>query len=345
MKLFTDKGYLDIEAIINTKLPFIFICGGRGTGKTYGMLKYVLDHNKKFVFLRRTQSQVDLISKPEFSPFKAITEDTGQLISCVPVSKYNTAFYRADVSEEGRVQPKGPALGYTMALSTISNMRGFDASDCEIMIFDEFIPEKHERPLKNEGSAFLNAYETINRNRELKGDPPLQAVCLANANDIGNPIFTELHLIAKVEHMQRKGQAYSLDYQRGLGIFLISNAPISHLKKFTALYKLADETEFSDMAIKNEFAELKHGSVQSQPIKEYKPLVTLGEITFYKHKADNKKYYCTTMCIGSPEKYDSTDTDIKRFLRKYGYIYTAYMKDQIIFEDTACEVIYNHYIR
>ena len=46
-----------------------------------------------------------------------------------------------------------------MALSTVSNLRGFDMSDCTLLIYDEFIPEPHERPLKNEAAALFNAYE------------------------------------------------------------------------------------------------------------------------------------------------------------------------------------------
>lgn len=344
MKLFTDNGYLDMHAIIETGLPFIIVVGGRATGKTYGTLKDCLDYNRKFILMRRTQSQIDLINKPDFSPFKAITNDTGREIMVKPISKYNAAFY--DVKENvetGDYYASGPALGYSMALSTVSNLRGFDASDCEILVWDEFIPEKHEKKLREEGSAFLNAVETIGRNRELKGQPPLQCVLLSNANDIGNPIFVTLGLISKVETMIRKGQTYSLDYKRGIGIFLISDSEILRQKADTSLYKLARGTDFSEMALGNQFSELKYNSVSPQPIKEYKPIVTLGEITFYRHKTE-RRYYCSTMKLGSPDTFTASDTDIKRFCRKYGFIWEAYMKDLIDFEDITAEVIYNHYM-
>ena len=293
--------------------------------------------------MRTTQEQANLIGKNEFSPFKSICIDKGIEIISKPISKYNSAFYRAKKDDEGNLIPSGKALGYTMALSTVSNIRGFDASDCDILFWDEFIPERHEKGIKNLGEAFLNAYETINRNRELKGFPPLQAVCMANADDLGNPVFASLHLIAKVENMMRKGQAMSLDYNRGIGIFLIGNSEISKKKQETALYKLTAGTDFAAMAIGNEFAEIRHGSVDPQPIREYIPLVTLGEITFYKHKSKNK-YSCTTMRVGSPKEYDATETDIKRFSRDHSYIYRAYMRNLLVFEDTTSEVIYRHYI-
>ena len=341
MRIYTEDGYLNIETMINTKLPFLFIVGGRGTGKTYGALKYVVEHNIKFILMRRTQSQVDLINKPEFSPFKALNDDGICDIGSMSLSKYNVGFYHMEESAEGKAVPSGPAIGYSMALSTISNLRGFDASDCRILIFDEFIPERHERTIKEEGAAFLNAYETINRNRELKGEDPLQVIGLANANDMGNPIFMELGLISKVENMKKKHQSYSLDYNRGIGIFLLEDSPISAKKQNTALYKIAAQ-DFKEMAIMNDFEELKTDLIKSRPIKEFTPIVTIGELTFYKHKS-NKTYYCTTMRIGDPESYTVSDMDLKRFFRKYAYLWTAYLKNNLYFEDATCEIIFKKY--
>ena len=144
--------------------------------------------------MRRTQAQADLINKSDFSPFKPVCDDKHIEITTAPVSKYNAKFIKDEV-----------VIGYTCALSTIANMRGFDASDVKLLIYDEFIPERHERPIKSEGSAFLNAYETMNRNRELKGKRPLTVLCLANAFDIANPIFLELGLVGIAEKMKQNG--------------------------------------------------------------------------------------------------------------------------------------------
>ena len=343
MKIFDANGYIDIPKILGTKLPFLFVVGGRGTGKTYGALKTVIEQDIRFILMRRTQSQVDLINKPEFSPFKSINRDLGIEIGSQALSKYNVGFYRMTENEDGKLVPSGKVLGYSMALSTISNLRGFDASDVTLLIFDEFIPERHERPIKNEGAGFLNAFETINRNREIQGKPPLQVLCLANANDLGNPIFMELGLVGKAERMKRKGQTYSLDYKRGIGIFLITGSPISAEKQNTALYKVAAGSSFEDMAIRNDFEELKHGSVKPQPIVEYNPVCTVGEITVYKHKS-LKQYYITTLRVGDPERFDATDTELKRWYRKYGYLWQQDLKDNILFEDTESEIIFQHYM-
>ena len=344
MQIYNKEGYFEVGNVLKTKLPFLFVVGGRGTGKTFSSLKYVIEHNIKFIFLRRTQSQVDLLNKQEFSPFTPIANYLGINIVSVPLSKYNVGFYKAEVSEEGKLSPVGPCLGYSMALSTISNLRGFSAEDVELMIFDEFIPERHERPIKEEASALFNAYETINRNRELQGRDPLQLVCLSNSNEAGNPVFTELKLISKVELMKKKGQIYSLDYDRGIGIFMLDNSRISKEKQDTALYRATKGSEFEQMALFNEFEEFKTDLIRPMPIKEYKPICSVGEITFYKHKSDGT-YYCTTMKFGDPESYGADQTDRKRWYRKYNFLWTAYMRNKIYFEDATSEIIFNKYLK
>ena len=238
----------------------------------------------------------------------------------------------------------GECLGYSMALSTISNLRGFSAEDVTLLIFDEFIPERHERPIKEEAAAFLNAYETINRNRELDGRPPLQAVCLANSNDAGNPIFTELGLITKVEGMKKRGQSISLDYQRGIGIFMLDNSSISRAKQETALYKMTAGSDFEQMALFNEFDDFRYNeSVKSMPLAEYKPLCVAGELCFYKHKSKNE-YYCSSTKTGSPEEYHATSKDLARWRRKYSFLWAAYLRNIIKFESSTAEIIFCKYI-
>lgn len=335
MKLYQDNGYVNIRGIIETGLPFLFVVGGRGTGKTYTALKTVKEDGTKFFFMRRTQAQADLISKPEFSPFKALNTDLGWDVGIRSISKYNGAFY--DNAEEG-----GLPIGYTGALSTMSNVRGFDSHDVQLLIYDEFIPERHERPIKNEGAALLNAYETINRNRELQGKKPLQMLCMANANDLSNPIFLELGLVSKAERMKRKGQEVSIDQRRGIGIFMLSNSPISGAKKETALYRLTTGSEFERMALENDFAERNYSDVKHRPLQEYRPEVAVGELCIYSHKTTGR-LYVSTHVSGSPPTYTAGEQDLKRFRRSWGWIYQEDMAGNIDFEEVFCRILLTKY--
>lgn len=334
MKIYLDSGYPDMKRLYTINTPFIFMYGGRGTGKTYGGLSLAVENNIKFIYMRRTQTQCDIINKPEYSPFKSLNIDKGWNVGTHSLSKYNAGFYFQN--NEGECQ--GAPIGYTCALSTVSNIRGFDASDVDLLIYDEFIPEKHERPIKNESDAFLNAYETICRNRELKGRPPLKVLCFSNANDLGNPLFIGLGLVRKANEMKKKKQEFSIDSERGYTMIDMFKSPISVQKGGTALYRFAGVSNFTKMALKNEFSGEEMGRINSRPIAEYKPIVAVGEICIYQHKS-NRSFYISTHCAGSPPVFGMGDADRARFRRIYQWLWDEYMENNVEFEEYLCEIL------
>ena len=332
MKIYyPDSGYVNIGGILCEGYPFNFICGGRGTGKTYDALRTARNKGIKFILLRRTQAQADLISKPEFSVFKPLNEDQDWNVIPERVSKYNSAFVENDVQ-----------IGYTAALSTLSNMRGFDASDIQLIIYDEFIPEKHERPIKNEADALWNAYETINRNRELKGIAPVQLLCLANANDITNPVFESLNLIRIADRMQKKGTERWTDDKRGIQLIMLNRSPISRKKGQTVLYNLTEGSGFSRMSLDNSF-NVDRQHVRPRPLSEYLPVCLIGELCIYRHKSE-ARLYCTTHQAGVfTRKFGSTDTDRIYYRRVFCHHWEMYIQNQIDFEDVLSEKLFLHY--
>lgn len=345
MVLYNDNGYLDVPRLYDRGLTWQLVTGGRGTGKTYGALKMVKDRGIKFIYLRRTQSQVDIISKPEFSPFKSINNDDNCNIGVASITKYNSAFYNMEISEDGKARAVGAPIGYVAALSTFSNIRGFDASDIELLIYDEFIPEKHERPIRKEFDALANAYETINRNRELQGQKPLRVLCLSNANDVTNPIFIGLNLVTRAVKMSKKGVEVYEDNARGLGLYLLNKSPISARKAQTALYKLTEGSDFSDMALSNEFADDRTSTtIRARNYKELEPIAAIGTLCIYRVKG-SRLVYASTHISGSPEKWLMTETDMKRFKRKYAWLVLAYADRDIECEDYLAETLLRSVLR
>lgn len=343
-RIYLESGYLNIHELLSRSLPFNFAVGGRGTGKTYGSLCECIDSKRTFLFIRRTQSQADIITRPEFSPFKRICEDRGLKITCSPVTKYNSAFYYYKENEDGKLIPDGKPLGYSAALSTFSNIRGFDASDVDLMIFDEFIPERHERPIKNEFEALMNCYETVNRNRELQGKAPVQLLCLANSNDVANPVFIGFNLVKKATDMLDRGREVYQDNKRGICLYMLQKSPISEEKRNTVLYRATEGTRFAEMALDNRFAFNDMGHVGSRPIKEYTPVCVISKICIYRHKS-NGTYYVSMHTAGSPPTYSDSEADIQRFRRRYGWLWEAYMKEKITFEEYLCENLLTKYLR
>lgn len=348
MKLYNVDGWADIPAILDycerQGCFTIFLIGGRGTGKTYGALSYVLDSETPFMYMRRTQAQADMVSRPEFSPFKSINDDRDIYIGSVAVSKYSAGFYHMEQDSDDKWKPVGAPLGYSCALSTISNMRGFDASNVRLLIYDEFIPERHERPIKNEAAALFNAYETINRNREIKGEKPLVMLCLSNANDLANPIFMELGLVDKVERVRQKGRSEYIDRKRGCAVILLTDSPISHAKRETALYRLTAGTQFADMALANDFTQDHPINIISKDLKQYRPLCSVGEITIYKHKSA-QEYYVSIHRSGSPRTYDATPYGCAQFRKEQSWLSIAYLEGRLYFESYSCQKYLTNYLK
>ena len=331
-KIYLPSGYLNIRGILSYNCTFNFIVGVRATGKTYGALSTVLDDHIKFMLMRRTQAQADLINKPDFSPFKPVCDDKHIEITTASVSKYNAKFVLDDET-----------IGYTCALSTIANMRGFDASDVKLLIYDEFIPERHERPIKSEGAAFLNAYETINRNRELKGKRPLTVLCLANAFDIANPIFLELGLVGIAEKMKQNGRELYIDRDKSILILLPDSNKIMKQKNETALYKLTEGSEFKAMALNNDFIYNPTENIKSLPLREFNPVVTVGEITIYKHKS-KRLYYVSEHRTGNPPTFTTDEIGLKRYIKNYGMrFYRLYMQNCFKFENMLTKSLFELY--
>ena len=341
MGLYHDSGYLNVPWLLDRPLTWQLVTGGRGTGKTYGALNAVLDRGEKFIYLRRTQAQCDIISKPEFSPFKVINSDRAGEPEIIPasLSKYTTGFFRTEVTDAGKLSTVGEPVGYAAALSTFSNVRGFDASDVTIIIYDEFIPEKHERPIKHEFDALANAYETVNRNRELKGQKPVKLLALSNSNDISNAVFVGLDLVSRAVRMVKKQAEIYEDPARGIGLYMPFSSPISKRKAETALYQLTDGTTFSEMALDNAFTDDRTSTpIRSLPAKEITPIARIGELCIYRLK-NGEGFYASTHASGNVPEYLMTTTDITRFKRIYAWLLLAYMDRLVICEDYLAETL------
>ena len=351
--MYYDKlGYLDVNTLMmKDDSVYKFIVGARGIGKTYGILKYLIDKYRgtgnKFIYMRRTQTQVDMIKTPELNPFKALEDDLGNdyMFTMNNINKNVTGIYETIYDPDKNLYlPTGAPIGYVLALSTISNIRGIGGSDIVHIFYDEFIAERHEKQIKSEGTAFLNAIETIGRNRELKGLPPLYVTCASNSVNLANPLFIELKFITSIE----KGMKKNLDViklpERMTSIYIIKNSPISKAKEKTSLYKLSGTgSDFSKMSLDNEFNKEYFGMVKSRNLKDFNPLCKVGEICIYKHKS-KREWYVTEHVSGAPEIYESSDIELKRWCNNYYYLNLAYLNRHIFFESYIQQVLFEKYM-
>lgn len=343
MNLYLDNGYLNFRALRSMPQPFVIAIGGRGTGKTFGALQTSVEDGVKFAFMRRSQVQLDIINKPEFSPMKPVCRKMGWNITTASIARGLTGYYYYEI-EDDRPKLLGSPIGYNIALSTVANIRGFDASEIDLIIYDEAIPERGEKPLAKEFEKLMNCYETLNRNRELEGKLPMKLVCLANANAQTAPILEGLRLVDVLDRMDKRGQALYVDNKRGLAMVKLRDSKISEAKANTALYRLTAGTDFSQMAIDNSFAYEDRGNIRSMPLQEFRALVIVGELEIYRHKA-KRLLYVSRHLSGACPGFGTNETELARFQRQYySLIYDAIMENRIIYETYEVQVLLTNYM-
>lgn len=327
-KIYTDSGWVNWDYILDQPASFISVVGARGVGKTYGVFKKLTGEGKKFIYLRRLKSQLDQCGKLEGNPFKKINDDTGMNIKPFP-SGGIISFRETDKT--------GPLVAVGVALSVVANIRGIDFSDYDYIVFDEFIASAGERPIKNEFSAFLNFYETVNRNRELEGKQAVKFIMLGNANTLINPYFSSWHFMKTAVRMITGGQMIWRSPDKTRMIILLLQSPISEQKKETALYQNAT-SDFIEMALDNAFR-TDETKIKSEPLKEYIHLVSVGEIGIYKHKSE-RKYFVSGTQAKDPY-YDSFGIGLKMFQQDYYMLRVHYMVSKNVwFESFEVEVIF-----
>lgn len=335
-ELYTSAGWINAELLIDAPEPFVLAVGGRGIGKSYGILKLLYERNIPFVYMRRTQAQLDAVSVPQLNPYNQIAIDNNYPIVTAKISKHTTGFYNGEPDKDGVLKPAGEPFAIGIALSTFSNVRGLSAEQYEILFFDEIIPEKHERPIKEEGLAFANVIESLNRNRELQGKPPLKVILATNTNTLNSEIVKTLGCLNVLDRMSRSGQFYkSVD---GLvAIYRYIDSPISERKRNSALYKVIDNSDFQTMSIDNDFGAGDYENVQNKPIAEYNAVCSFENCTVMRHKS--KPEYYVVDGIKSNERYQNLPLSKKAFNRKYFYIYGAIMDKRVFYQNATVKII------
>lgn len=327
LKLYNKKGYLAMDKIIDTGYPFIFIPAARATGKTYGTLQHLFKKGEKIIQLRRTQNEADMQNTVDGSSYKSVLGDMGIDYT---ISKSNKI---------GRVIVDEKEICINLSLSTFANIRGIDFSEIKYAVFDEFIAEPHVRKLKNEGMAVANFYETVNRNRELSGKPPLRMIFLANSVNMANDVFMYFDLITHAEQMLNKKEEVRVIGNKLL--ILPQHSPISVKKSHTALYQ-AVNSEFTDMAINNKFVLNDFQYVKKQNLQEYRCLVQLGDLYIYEHKSGNQ-YYVTFQKGQTKNIYGNGYADRTKAKRSEWNHVIHYLDGIMLFESYRCIALFEKY--
>lgn len=341
--LYMKNGYPNIPYILSSKCPYIVIIGGRGTGKTYGMFKYLTETVKeKFIYMRRTSTALDSCMDDELNPFTPINNDLNRNIRPFKSDKRYT-FLDCDSDDIPKDSDNVIAIG--VSLSTAYNLRGFSGQSYKWLYFDEVIKEPLEKTRNGEATAFKHFIETCNRNRELNGDESIRCILTGNADSLDSDILFSVGAIGVIERMKASKQEVYINTDQGLAVFDLTYSPISVLKKYTSLYKLnKHDRRFLDVSIKNEFADLAGDeTIKPMPINHFKPWCSLNnDIYIYQHKSDGTLYITFHKSGTFNKNFDTAIKEQKQAFKKiYETIWTKlYLTNTVFFETYETKVAY-----
>lgn len=192
----TDFTYYSYDKIDKLKATYNLIIGQRSNGKTYGMLKKILNayitNGTPSAYVRRLDEQI----KPTqidflFNPLISYIEEKTN-------GKYNGVSYRLrgfyliknETLPEGstkRVAKDTKPFCRTYAINTAETTKGADAGEIRYVCFDEFMTRQYY--LANEFIMFQNLLSSIIRNRD-----GVQIYMLANTVNKYCPYFKDMGL-------------------------------------------------------------------------------------------------------------------------------------------------------
>ena len=323
IELYHDNGYINVPAIAARPTWLKVVIGARQVGKTYGVLKYYLESREPFILLRRTTDELKFIgNNSALDPFKKFEPE------------YRTRLYPeggsyiiTDYDENGIIP--GTQRGIALSLPQISHIRGFDGSAFKAIIFDEAVPEKGVRVLQAEGDSLLNAYTTINGNRELEGRPPITLWLLCNTNNINSRILEALNLTADIISMRAKGVEYI--EKNGVSIFQGMSKKIIERRKDTALARqISSESEFAGMAFDNSWSYDESPIVKMRSIKGMTPLCSYN-FDMYLWEDSAGIYVCSAP--HKVERYGGSNFDTQQFVSDYQWLRRWYAEGLVTFSD------------
>ena len=309
--------------------PFTFIVGGRGIGKTYSAINEGIENHKgAFMYLRNTREQLAESCGDFGNPFKKWASDHNLDIK-LEIERRHAIINQYTADDAGNLHKS--ILGVGANLSTFENLRGVDLSNIDYILYDEFI---ENRTLTfDQFKAFVNMYETVNRNRELTGAEPCKVVLLSNAQRLGNPILRGFNLIPIIESMQKTGQR---SYANGPVRIELPFSEVSENKRTTALYNAVAGSNYTQEALNNNFVNDSFTGVKKVNINEFTPIVAIDDIYIYRHKSESYFYACGIQA--KCKRFTSIDNFVV-FYKLYGLrLKLAAADDKLFYSDYSTKV-------
>jgi len=323
------------------KLYFDYWCyiiySKRGPGKTFSILDLCRRSGIKFIYMKRTNGDIKKLcggsgnvneTKKKFtidlSPFKPINRVHNTNIRCFEIDEDIAGFFDVELDEEkNEYHPVGDPYGYALSVNSIAKYKGFNLDECDVLIYDEFIPMPWERVLKTEGTAILSLYDTLTRDRIERGLPEIKLIALANASDISNQLFDVLEIIDDVVMLEKQNKKYFTDKYKGIMVhhILPEEYPYTQERK-TGIQRAMEGTQFAGVEYEGSFSFNNLSVVKKERINGYKPICSFKHRRkiFYVFRK-NGSYYVTDIKHDMKQKFFDLSDEVQavQFWNAYGF--------------------------
>lgn len=306
--------YVDIPFIARKGCTWNTFVAARQIGKTYGIFKRFMDERIRFVYMRRTATELTRAVK--LGLFDELNRKEGYEY-CIDYSA-NDAFGYIYADSDKSIQ-----IGVALSMSAAQSYRGINYSSYDELFFDEFMAADGSRKLKADATTCMNAFETIFGNRELPPNnlPPMKVWLAANAIDLEDDILSALNLTETVAYMKTNKIKTMNIPQRSLYMYCGTEKEVAEAKKQTSLYKfLGSDTEEAINILEGEFKGSDINLISAkEDMTKYRCVFSIDNKVFvYLHKDENTWYVCESPQQNIP---NFVKTNIAPLKRKYGTRY------------------------
>lgn len=203
--------YYDRTAIDATEAPYRLIIGQRSNGKTYSVLKTIIEQylteGKRSAYIRRYAEEI----MPKNCQLLFSQPSLIQMILDLSGGEYNGTFYRANCFyfayyDEDGIKQRQDQIPFciTRAINTWETTKGQDAGELHLICFDEFMTRTGY--LSDEFVKFCNLLSSLIRDRK-----NVVIYMLANSVNKYCPYFKEMGLqdVDKMEQGEIRVYTYN----------------------------------------------------------------------------------------------------------------------------------------
>lgn len=249
----------------------------RGPGKTYSALWESYYLQIPMVYIKRTNEDLEFISgnigDADLSPLVPINRDKGTHLKMQMIAKGIAGFYVGEWDDEkSDWMPAGAPYSIGVSLNAIKSIKGYDASNCEWILLDEFIPQAGEIVKKREGEMLLDLYMTCQRDRLERGKDPQKLILFANAEEISTPITRTLEVVDDMAELNANGKRYRYLADRGILLHHITPEECTFRSERSkmGIYKAMTGTDWAKKSFEGLFANNDFSCVKHQKVNGFK---------------------------------------------------------------------------